>query len=220
MKRYFVLGLAITIAGFAAYLYQRRSFDRWYGSFQIGDSAVVSLISVGHDVFHDANSDGVPQGGELVGPNGKVKIASPTGEEEYTLENVSLLLVPELVSSDLPQIADVTIQSNQNANVWQVGTVTMSLDKENVETCHLMGPLSFLLIPEGLKLTAGEANDIKIAIGTSHRNDSPDTGALICTSPIGDRTSYAFADSERPKLKIWFGDQSTPPEELVVDSFC
>ena len=205
------------IFGLAVFLYQRRSFDHWYGAFQIGDSTVIHFISVGTDVFYDANSDGVPQRDELVAPNGEVRIISGAGGEEFTLENVSILFIPEAVSSGAPQMTDVTIQSKKHPSVWRMGTVTMSLNRDNAETCHLMRPLSFLPLPQGFELTAGELNLIKISIGT---DSAQTTGVLVRTSPIGDRTSYAFDDSERPKLKIWFGDEAEPPEEFVFDGFC
>ena len=83
-----------------------------------------------------------------------------------------------------------------------------------------MGPVSFLPFPKDFALSAGELNSIKILIGTAGVNGSPGTGALVRTSPKGDRSRYAFADSERPKLKIWFGDQNETIETLVVDEFC
>lgn len=220
MKRIFILIFAILLAGFAVLLYQQRSVDHWYGAFRIGDNTEISFISVGIDVFYDANSDGIPQGSEMVAPDGKVNIPSGAGGEEFALENVSVAIVPDAVSSNLPQLLDVNIQSTQNSSVWQMGTVTMSLNRESVETCHLLGPLSFSPFPQEFELIAGESNLIKISIGTCNTNDSPTTGALILTSPIGDRDKYAFDDAERPKLKIWYGDQTDPPEEIVFDGFC
>ena len=74
MKRIFILIFAILLAGFAVLLYQQRSVDHWYGAFRIGDNTEISFISVGIDVFYDANSDGIPQGSEMVAPDGKVNI--------------------------------------------------------------------------------------------------------------------------------------------------
>ena len=134
MKRYFILILAILISGVAAFFYSRPSSKFWYGSFKIDDDTVISLIAVGHDAFYDANSDGVPQHEELIASDGKLNFTSQANGEEFLLKDISMLLVPEAVSPDLPQLMNAMIQSKQNANVWKLGTVTMSLDQENVET--------------------------------------------------------------------------------------
>ena len=220
MKRCVALVFAILFFGLVALLYQRQSLDHWYGCFRIGENTVIPFIAVGHDVFHDSNSDGIPQGNELIGPNREFSVASDTGDEQFTLHDISVLLVPAAVSSDFPQLLAVEIQSQQHASVCQIGTVAMSLDRDNVETCQLMGPLSFLPFPKDFELNSGELNSIKILIGTAGVNGSPETGALVRTSPKGDRSTYAFADSERPSLKIWFGEQTETPETFVVDEFC
>ena len=220
MKRYAILVLAILLVGLAAFLYQSQTPGHWYGSFRIGENSIISFIAVGNDVFHDSNSDGIPQGSELVGPNRDVNVTSDAGDDQFTLHDISVLLVPASVSSDLPQLLNVEFQSKQHASICQIGTVTMSLDRDNAETCQLMGPLSFLPFPTDFELNSGELNSIKILIGTAGVNGSPDTGALVRTSPKGDRTKYAFADSERPNLKIWFGEQTDNPQTLVVDEFC
>ena len=86
--------------------------------------------------------------------------------------------------------------------------------------CHLLGPLSFQPLPQDFQLIAGQLNQIKISIGTINQGYSKTTGALVCSSPPGDRTSYAFDEAERPKLRIWFGDQDQLIDEYVFDGFC
>ena len=220
MKRYLILVLAILTSGLAVFFYQRQSVNHWHGSFRIGDNTIVPFITVGHNIFYDANSDGIPQGDELIAPNGEVRILSEEGGEEFKLQDISTTSTFKFISHRFSPMIDVTIQSNQNANVAHWGTVTMTRRLDKAETCHLMGPLSFLPPLKGFKLTAGESNLIKIRIGTCNQNDSPMTAAVIRSSQIGDQTKYAFADAERPKLKIWLDGETKQPEELIADGFC
>ncbi len=68
------------------------------------------------------------------------------------------------------------------------------------------------LSPEHVPGTPGAL----VSIGTNSPGNSPSTGALLCTTTSGDQV--AFSESERPKLKIWFGDQTEAPQEF--DGFC
>ena len=219
-KRYSFGVLIFFLCGFAVFLYQEHySVDHWYGSFRVGDNTVISLIAVGDNVFFDSNSDGIPQNRERIGPSREINIVTDDGDE-FLLRNVAVALNPNATSSDSPQLIDAYIQSNEYANLWQLGTLTMAMDRSNEETCHFLGPLSFLPLPQSFELTAGQLNQFKVSVGTVSHVQSKTTGALVCSSPPGDRTSYAFDDAERPKLKIWFGDQDKHPEELVFDGFC
>jgi hypothetical protein len=201
--------------------------DCWYGHCIIGDDySLTTFIAVGESVYVDRNADGVPQKNELIPDSGMIEIQSVDGESVIKLKNVSLGLTPNAVSEESPQLIFLDIQSIDFPDLWQDGTIVTSGDTVSAGTCHLLGPLSFFLVPPDAELQPGDETELKIVIGTAQNQSSaisPLVGpsqALVCTSTPDDRSIYAFDESLRPKMEISFGNQSAETETVVFDGFC
>ena len=201
--------------------------DPWFGYCKISDNyPQVGLISVGEDVFYDRNSDSIPQQSELVPRLGSLEINSLDGGSTATLKKIASGLVPKALSDSRPQLIFLEIQSNEFAELWQSGTIVTSRDPESAGTCHLLGPLSFILQSPDVELKPGKETLLRILIGTMQTDSSaisPQVGpsqAIVGASARDDPSQYAFDTKLRPTMEVTFSSPATESKVVELDGFC
>ena len=197
----------------------------WHGYCKIADGyPLVGLIVVGEDVYYDKNSDHVPQPNELIPDSRRLDVPSLDGGASITLEDIKIVFAPIAVSDEQPQFIWLEVQSLEHPEIRQAGEIITAREVDAAGTCHLLGPLSFQFCFPDIKLEPGAETMMKISIGTAV--DPPTASsygvinrALVYASAPGDRSTYAFDKSQRPKMEISFNG-SAETETIIVDGFC